>query len=202
MKTWRAVPTWLKILLAIVYIPIILMVVAFCSRQEEISLRKVLEIAESDHKAKFEGYLHLYGIDDSNVEYKRNVALYGQRYLKTIPASEPGKNLAVYKLLAKVDKSTSYAQKITRYSHMLALETKIGIASQGMSRNLLSNKSTYQNSMWSDGKWINGTTYVYDHQFSGRNAFGVTQEYTARYITKVRFPSGDFTTSRVSIVAR
>ncbi len=198
-KEWKDMPRWQRVSVIIILSPIVLMLIIMYANREDTLHKKVVALNDSQYQEKYEGYLKLHEINDSNPEYAEKTIKYAKIYLKTLPVTEPDANLSAYKVLSELDGSGNYSAKINLYSFMHDVSDQCGTSSRAMDRESLTNKSTYNWVIGSGGYWINKDTYGYTSVFEGANAFGVVSKFTAIYFCHVDFDTKKHSVERASL---
>ena len=199
-KEWKDRPLWYKALAIMVWGPIILLIIVMYVNREESTYKKVTSLEDTEYQKKYEGYLRLHEINNSNAEYIENTIKYAKSYLKKVPVTAPETNLAVYKVLSELDASRDYSAKVNLYAFMRDVSTECSMTSHELSRKSLNNRSTFDSVIGSGGRWLNKNTYGYVHIFEGANAFGVVNRFTAKYLCTVDFSNKTHSVVRISVV--
>lgn len=203
VKTLEDAPEWQRVFLKFVGMPIFLFIglmvfVAIMNREESI-LRNIQELGPDQLGEKYRLYSKLYEIEGSK-NYQDKVVEFGKKYLQTIPVIEASKNLQIYRDLADFDPTSDYEGKIALYSFMVDVSTSCAISAQEMSKDALTNSSTYDShALGSGGKWLSQNRYGYVHSFEGANAFGVATNFQAEYVCNTNANTKKYGVQRVSL---
>jgi hypothetical protein len=165
----------------------ILAMIANDANREKILLQELTTADKTDSEALYKIYSGLYESNKQNDEYISGLLTSGKTYLKSIPSKLTKENLEIYHLLNEAEPSNILQAKVDHYEAKTSFENDCTNTAYSNTKKLATNPATYDSGMIY-GDWVSENEYYVVHNFSAKNAFGVTFEKVAKFICTVHYP--------------